>query len=319
MLSKNSTRIWLIILFLTLMLFASCTKEQEPAMNYHIDPRFREIYNQLNWDETPILGEPISSLIHVPESDIEKQYFENGVLIYNPEISPRFYLEALDPETNIECSDAPAEYLSETNVLHVNGYIISKNFSAIYNKFGERWLGKPITNTCWSPEKRKLEQHFENFGLYQFENDAPDVVHFIPYGAQKCANINCQSGLDNTTHQNLPSPVVLTDISQEKGRLELAVWEYQPQISSSQTQQFAACVSNNIPAQDFALELKIFLPNGEEKGYQFPTADENGCSFLVGEAIQAQNGTTIEYQVCVIIPGMPPFCKNDNFLITGNP
>lgn len=320
MLSKNRLEVWLAIFLLSLMLFASCTDEQEPVINYHVDPRFREIYNPLVWDGTSILGKPISSLIHILGSDIEKQYFENGVLVYNPEVSPRFYLEALDLITNSECSSVPAEYLSESDVQYVNGYILSKNFSAIYNEFGARWLGKPTTNTCWSPEKRRLEQHFENIGLYQFEDDAPDVVRFIPYGVQKCANVDCQSGLDNTTHQNSPPPVVPTDIPQEKANIELAIWEYLPQISSAQPQQFAACVSGNaISVQDFTVELKVFLPSGGEKGYQFPAADENGCSFLIGEAIEAQNGTTIEYWVCVIIPGMSPFCEEDSFLIEGNP
>lgn len=484
MIPKNRKSVGVIVFLLVLITLTSCASKQNTPPNYHVDPRFREVYNQLYWNETPLLGKPISNLILMQGSSMEKQYFENGVLIYNPELSPRFYLEKLSLDPPPACLDASIEHLPESEISPINGFNISKNFSAIYNKFGERWLGKPITNTCWSEKKGRLEQHFENFGFYQFLNDNPEEIHFIAYGEQKCANANCQGSLSNTTHkQNTPTPnvsnattlqeriesrldasflgkllaetytasdgkeeiiyenIVIVDnpnnsggislrsireslnitadpletqktemrfrvIENEKGynvplyfdnfiqrhsgyelsgepftrlqdkgngikqqcfegycleynpnttpnvhlvplgieyharvynptstptltptstpkesaNLELAIWEYQSQIPSTQAQQFAACVSGNPnSAQDFTVALTIFLPSGREKKYHFPKSDKNGCAFIAGEPIEAQNGTTIEYQVCVMVSEMPPLCKNDSFLIWENP
>ena len=270
MLSKNKMVKWLIIFLLSLMLFAACTDEQKPAVDHYVAPRFREIYRQLYWDGVPILGEPISNLILVPGSEIEKQYFDNGVLIYNPEISPHFYLEALDAY------------------------------------------------------KRILEQHLEDFGLYRYEDDPPDTIHFISYGVQKYASETGTPEIDHSTPTVTPLTVTPThpqeEIESQKDNFQLNAWEALSEIPSTQSQQFAACVSiNGIASQDFTAELKIFLPTGREKDYHFPMPIEGGCSFLAVGPIEAKNGTTIKYQVCVTVSGTEQLCKEDNFLIWGNP
>ncbi len=185
-------RKWLLILILALFLLAACTEPttQEIVVDYSIAPRFREVYQGIEWNEKPILGEVISPLKHVSGSDIEKQYFENGVLVYNPEESPRFYLEVLD----MESVPGDAEPLQDEHppAYQVDGYLILDEFASLYAEHGKRWLGKPTSSTLWNPRLRRFEQYFENFGAYSFKGDSPGVAHFIPYGIQKCADTKCQ-------------------------------------------------------------------------------------------------------------------------------
>ena len=172
-------------IILIILSIAACSMEKAGQGAYYaVDPRFQELYQQLDGED--VLGQPISNKKFVAGSNIEKQYFEAAVMVYNPETSPKFYLEPVGLEAGF--SDLPNADPENPNVKYVNGYIIPMEFAKLYEQLGgARWVGLPLTRARKNPEKGIIEQYFENMGFFRFEDDPPGVVRLLPYGLWRCA------------------------------------------------------------------------------------------------------------------------------------
>ncbi len=172
-------------LILIIVSIAACSMEKAGTTTYYVvDSRFKELYDQLQGDD--VLGQPISNKRFVAGSNVEKQYFEAGVMVYNPDTSPSYYLEPVGLEAGF--TDLPNADPENPNVKYVNGYIIPVEFSKLYEELGgARWVGLPLTRARKNPEKGIIEQYFENMGFFRFEDDPPGVVRLLPYGLWKCA------------------------------------------------------------------------------------------------------------------------------------
>ena len=174
-----------LILILIIVLLSACSFEESRSSTYYvIDPRFEELYQRLQGRE--ILGPPISNKKYVAGTNQEKQYFESAVLVYDPDSSPRYYLESIGYEAGF--SDLPNADPENPNVRYINGYIIPMEFARLYDDLGgSRWVGRPLTRARKNPEKGTVEQYFENLGFFRFEDDPPGTVRLMPYGLWKCA------------------------------------------------------------------------------------------------------------------------------------
>jgi hypothetical protein len=205
--SKN-LRLLLIIVFLGVLSACSGTYRTQSAY-YLIDPRFSELYERLQGEK--VLGPPISNKKYVAGSNQEKQYFEGAVLVYDPDNSPRYYLDPIGLDAGF--SDLPNNKPDNPGVRYSNGFIIPIEFSQFYDQMGgERWVGLPLTRARLNPEKNTIEQYFENMGFFRYEDDPPGVVHLMPYGLWKCAG-ECSkypalenAGMSRTSSESLPSP-----------------------------------------------------------------------------------------------------------------
>ncbi|MBS1248583.1 MAG: hypothetical protein MAG431_00135 [Chloroflexi bacterium] len=161
-----------------------------------VTPRFREAYGILQWEGEYILGESVSSLCKTPDTEVERQYFENGVLVYNPYVSPHYYLDTLDnnliPGHVVPLKNVP------TSARLVGDWILLNEFVSLYEEHGERWLGEPTTSTLWNPQLERYEQYFENMAAFRYEGDPPDRVRFLPAGEMKYSLTGCgEVGLEN--------------------------------------------------------------------------------------------------------------------------
>ena len=166
-----------------------------PSAYYLVDPRFGDLYERL--DGTDVLGPPISNKKYVAGTNQEKQYFEGAVLVYDPDNSPRYFLESVGIDAGF--SDLPNTDPENSAVKYLNGFIIPLEFSQFYEKMGgERWVGFPLTRARLNPDKNTIEQYYENMGFFRFEDDPPGNVYLMPYGLWKCAG-ECSKypGLDN--------------------------------------------------------------------------------------------------------------------------
>ncbi|MFO8037400.1 MAG: hypothetical protein R6U57_12320 [Anaerolineales bacterium] len=468
----------IISLAIIILSFAACSLEKaQQATYYVVDPRFKDLYQQLKGDE--VLGQPISNKKFVAGTNIEKQYFEAAVMVYDPDSSPRYYLEPVGLEAGF--SDLPNADPENPNVKYVNGYIIPMEFAKLYEELGAaRWVGLPLTRARKNPEKGIIEQYFENMGFFRFEDDPPGVVRLLPYGLWKCAGECSQyptvenASLVRSSPTLVDSPfkdviarlgstftgsslteayraedghleqiftnvviyqdpdsalgVALRPIAEvlgiEKDPLEskatktdmyfreledgkgfyipsyfvdfvsrysgfelsgepitqlreirngvfrqcfqnyclrydsagkegerislvplgqkykgqvtqrlpvqsaeadqardivLDVWEQSPQVSSSEHQQIGACIhEGDTPLTSIQVELNLMVPQENIQTYQLPPTDDGGCSFYELDPIQAQNGTTVDYQVCFLGINDSEQCKRDSFLIWGN-
>ena len=198
-----------LILFI-LGLFSACSGTKNFSSTYYlVDPRFSELYEHLKGETN--LGPPISNKKYVAGTNLEKQYFEGVVMVFDPDTSPRYYLEQVGRDAGF--SDLPNNPPENSQARYINGFVIPIEFGQFYDQLGgERWVGLPLTRARLNPEKNTIEQYFENMGFFKFADDPPGLVHLMPYGLWKCAG-ECARypGLENTgfstsTSEEIPSP-----------------------------------------------------------------------------------------------------------------
>jgi hypothetical protein len=206
--SKKLIYISLIILIAGLI--SSCSDLDAGSGGYYlVDPRFNDLYERLQGEE--VLGPPISSKKYLSGSNLEKQYFEGVVMVFDPDNSPRYYLEPVGIDAGF--SDLPNNTPENPGVRYLNGYIIPADFAQFYDQMGgARWVGLPLTRARLNPEKNRIEQYFENMGFFRFEDDPPGEVYLMPYGLWKCAGECSQypgvqnASISKTDPQTVESP-----------------------------------------------------------------------------------------------------------------
>lgn len=202
--------IYFSLIILLAGLFSACSGiERSSAGYYLVDPRFSDLYERLHGEET--LGPPISSKKYLSGTTLEKQYFEGVVMIFDPDHSPRYYLEPVGIDAGF--SDLPNNDPENPGVRYLNGFIIPADFAQFYDQMGgERWVGLPLTRARLNPDKNRVEQYFENMGFFRFEDDPPGAVHLMPYGLWKCAGECSQypgvqnAGISSSSMEEVESP-----------------------------------------------------------------------------------------------------------------
>ncbi len=154
------------------------------ASPYLIEPIFQEFYDFLGGQDR--LGPPLSPVI--VEGNVQKQYLENALMIYNPELPPseQYSLAPLGRQMGVW--DEPLASTDLQGVLFVEGYIVYEGFVPLYQELGaQRYVGKPLTGVRYDSEQNRVEQYFENLGFFQNLDDANAGVHLMPYGRIACA------------------------------------------------------------------------------------------------------------------------------------
>ena len=198
------------LIFLILGLFSACSGTENINSTYYlVDPRFGELYDHLQGEDN--LGPPISNKKYVAGTNLEKQYFEGVVMVFDPDNSPRYYLEPVGRDAGF--SDLPNNPPENSIVRFINGFIIPIDFGQFYDQLGgERWVGLPLTRARLNPEKNTIEQYYENMGFFRFADDPPGIVHLMPYGLWKCAG-ECarypgleNTGISSSASEEIPSP-----------------------------------------------------------------------------------------------------------------
>lgn len=181
------------ILLLVAAFLAACGSE-EPSRSkqgglYSVDPLFREFYSFLGGEE--VLGGAISTLKEIDSTRI--QYTNAGLMVFDTQAQANqlFHLAPLGYELGVSEPAVP-EPPPGTGV-YIEGHIIHPDFVPLYARLGgTRFIGKPLTEVHYNPEKRRYEQYFENLGFYRLEGEAPGTAHLLSYGAWACHQ-DCRS------------------------------------------------------------------------------------------------------------------------------
>lgn len=162
---------------------------------YEVAPEFREFYATLGGKD--ILGPAISQIFTF--QTFECQYTVNVLICQNPAItgSSRFGLYPLGNSLNFQ--EAPDAAAPAESSRVVNGYSIYEEFISIYDQFsGQQFAGSPISQVHINYSQERIEQYFENIGLYRSFNDAPGTVRLLAYGALACGTeCNYSPGIDS--------------------------------------------------------------------------------------------------------------------------
>ena len=209
--SNMFKKIVTILLILTVVgIISACSGSEGNSAGYYlVDPRFSDLYERLRGEET--LGPPISNKKYLAGTNQEKQYFEGVVMIFDPDHSPRYYLDPVGIEAGF--SDLPNQPPDNQGIRYLNGFVVPVEFSHFYDQMGgDRWVGLPLTRARLNPDKGQVEQYFENMGFFRFEDDPPGTIHLMPYGLWKCAGECSQypgvqnAGISSSAAEDIQSP-----------------------------------------------------------------------------------------------------------------
>ncbi|MCL4562688.1 MAG: hypothetical protein M1281_19010 [Chloroflexi bacterium] len=180
----------LLILGIVLILLTSaCAPDQSlaatppPDGTYPVDTIFREFYNTLGGERN--LGYAISQVVE--DGALTMQYTENAVMRYNPSASPSEKLSLAPVGEELHQKDQPMLLPEQSGARIIDGYIVYEDFVHLYDALqSSRFAGRPLTQVRINYDRGRIEQYFENVGLYELLDDPQHIVHLLSYGVWKC-------------------------------------------------------------------------------------------------------------------------------------
>jgi len=179
---------------------------------YPVDPLFAEFYEILGGKDT--LGPVISPLFG--SGNLKEQYVEAGLMVFDETAtgSDRFRLASLGLEFGISGPGTPEPM--QPGGRYIEGRLIPAEFLFMYDKLGgARYVGRPLTEARYNPEKQRSEQYFENLGFYRLDQDPTGKVHLMAFGAYIC-NRSCRYSAPQSSIPNLR--VVLPEAFESKAQ-----------------------------------------------------------------------------------------------------
>jgi len=162
--------------------------------SFDVDPLFKTIYGRLGGVDTlgPVISSPFSY------GPLSYQFTVAALLVENPDSAKAepAGLGAVGLDLGIlESAVTPPD---DPSLVYVDGHVIDPSFVPLYQKLGGGSLvGKPITEARFNPQKKRVEQYFENLGFYRLENDPEGTAHLLAYGYWKCGRDCPESSLAN--------------------------------------------------------------------------------------------------------------------------
>lgn len=173
-----------------------------------IDGRFIEFYNLMGGER--VLGKSLGPAFQREGKIL--QYVENALMVYdeNKPVGDRFNFEPLGISFQVSDPPLPAPE-NQPEIRYLNGHIIFSGFVPLFDSLGgARFVGYPLTEARWNPEKSRYEQYFEKMGFFRREEDSQ--VYLLPYGLIACQRNPSEAGCsapasDAIIHtQYLPQP-----------------------------------------------------------------------------------------------------------------
>ena len=175
---------------------------------YLIEPTFKQFYDFLGGRDR--LGMAISST--VVEDGMQKQYFENAVLFYNPELPASEQFGLVPVGLDLGVWDEPLANADLTGAFVVEGYIVYEGFVDLHKELGgQRYVGRPLTGVRYISAEQRVEQYFENLGFYANLNKPGEGVRLMAYGSFACRGTcaqNAAPAADNSVEIPYDEPFI---------------------------------------------------------------------------------------------------------------
>ncbi len=259
---------------------------------------------------TSFTGQAVSSAFQTPDGSVE-QIFQNVVLYQDADSPIGVALRPISSLLSKGDGDLQAyqensqEYFRE--VADGLGYYIPGYFMDFINQYyGFEVSGEPISRLA-EIRGGVFNQCFENYCLLFDAGAVPDqAVRILPQGQKY------KEEFQKEVTASSEEPRIVQDI-------QLDVWEQLPQISSAERQQIGACIHNGpAPLVNLSAAIQINAKGSAPSSYLFGPTDSGGCAFIELDPVLAENGTTVDYEVCFSGLNDQQFCQRDSFLIWGN-
>lgn len=183
-----------IILILLIALLSACTSSigtgglssETDNLGYPIDIVFADFHKK-TFDG--ILGHAISPKFYL--DGLSYQYYESGMLGYDPASrEDKVFIVPLGRELGIiQPAVLPPP---DENDIYLNGHRVYPIFVEFFlSHGGEETIGAPLTEARYNLEYDRIEQFFENFGLYYLNGQANPSINLLAYGVYAC-NYECR-------------------------------------------------------------------------------------------------------------------------------
>lgn len=180
---------------------------------YELAAPFLDLYEALGGSD--VFGIPISPPFS--EEEITYQYLAAGLFSYNAAapLQEQIMLEPIGRELDTVFSLSTT--ISSSEIISVY-----PGFEEFYQKLGgEIIVGKPITAIQHNDDQGRIEQHFENLGIYQLDSDPQDRIRLLNYGVWMCSQL---------CNFSSPSDSVITNITAVAQPFSAAILELTPQF-----------------------------------------------------------------------------------------
>jgi hypothetical protein len=220
---KSSTAFTLLMvcLLVSMACKTSVSMETQPEIQaFDVDPLLKEIYGRLGGVDT--LGPAISSPFSYGQ--LKYQFTVGALLVMKPDLANAnsAALDAVGLDLGILESTVPPP--EGPSLLYVDGHVIDPSFVPLYQKLGGGDVtGKPITEARYNPQKKRIEQYFENLGFYRLENDPEGRVYLLAYGSWKCGRDCPRASLENEDAVIVPPVQIAPELRVAVERLGLGL------------------------------------------------------------------------------------------------
>lgn len=270
-----------------------------------IDRIFLESARRLGNDFT---GPAVSVTLMASDGNYEKA-FKNIVLYSSPDDQSMVYLRPLPqllgilPDPPVPQSQVAGMYFYQ--VQDELGYNVSQYFIDYITLHGSMELsGPPITEM--HPKSDGISwQCFANYCL-EYHANAPEAMRVQP----------ASLGSEYITMVPPSQPKV----TEPAGAIGLLAWERYPLLPSGQSQEIGMAIDEDgVPLAGMEFTLTVTLPDGTQRSYYLPPTGTDGQTSIALDPIDAPNGSSINYQACVVSVLDRPVCIQGMFLIWDNP
>lgn len=196
LLNLQCTKFYLVFLVIFLVLLSGCAEDSvmsntieegihKADLTIEMDPIFRAFYEHHGGED--VLGRAISSVQKKGSS--EYQCTEAVCIIFNPNQpeNVRFRLAPIGEEMGVSEPPVP---IPNDDALFIDGHVIYHEFEIFYREIGGmNFVGSPLTEARLNTNAKRIEQYFENLGLYRSLSDPTGAVRLLAYGAWSCGSL----------------------------------------------------------------------------------------------------------------------------------
>lgn len=198
---KRSSKKWVfIILFLLIgIVLAACGggKPEETALpkgTYPVDVVFKDFYDQHGGVD--LFGYAISTAYTTVQGE-KGQYFETVLMLYNSNTGA-IYFGSIGRDLNLGDLPVSAWAGPTAGGIYVGSNFIHPAFASLYLTLGPDLVGAPLTDPTINISQNRIEQHFENLGMYLDLGDPAAKASLLFYGRLHCLACNYQNPLMET-------------------------------------------------------------------------------------------------------------------------
>ena len=271
------------------------------------DSIFMEIASRLGLEFT---GQPLKETYQAQDGMFEK-VFENVVLYADPlnptqiKLRPLPNILGIPADPPVPPSGVQGTYFYQTG--DNLGYNVPEIFMDYVTLHGTMEISGPPITELHAILNDYSRQCFTNLCL-EYHANAPENLRIRP-SAFGHDYLNRFSG-GSIQPQVEPSP----------GVIRVQVWEGYPLVATYENQFIGVAIyEDDKPLSGVEFVLTINMPDGSSPVYYLIPSTSDGQSQIILNPIEAPNGTTVSYKMCVLGLNIPNGCVEDSFIIWENP